>query len=191
MSGDKMSFSKIAGGGDLGNMSSHFGRGSSSASGRICDPPTRGRSAFPPGRGWLVFAAPDRSPVAHTLHARRVIVYDGAVRKLLLTGRQVMMSRNNYMAFVLCLVCGVVGSPLARAEQSACAKLNNLKIDETTITSAELVPAGSFSADSRGKGFSATDLPEFCRVQATAKPTPDSEIRLEVCDAHLRVEREV
>ena len=91
-----------------------------------------------------------------------------------------MMSRKNCMAFVLCLACCGVGNPLARAEQPACAKLNNLKIGKTTITSAELVPAGSFSADSRGKGFSATDLPEFCRVQATARPTPDSEIRLEV-----------
>ncbi|SFE71258.1 tannase/feruloyl esterase family alpha/beta hydrolase [Spirosoma endophyticum] len=47
-----------------------------------------------------------------------------------------------------------------------------------TITTAECVPAGTFTPP--GGGQSITGLPAFCRVAATLKPTPESNIRIEV-----------
>ena len=90
------------------------------------------------------------------------------------------MGSNKYLAFALCLACCGAGAKLAGADPSACARLTDLKIAETTITAADLVPAGSFKVASPGQNFTAPDLPEFCRVQAVTRPTPDSEIRLEV-----------
>jgi len=71
------------------------------------------------------------------------------------------------------------------ANDSPCAHLAQLQIPATTITLAQLVPAGTFSGPPAA--FSGTDLtpfykslPAFCRVVAEAKPTPDSDIKLEV-----------
>lgn len=69
------------------------------------------------------------------------------------------------------------GAPAA----AACDALSNLKIPNTTIT-ATSVAAGAFTppgAGGRG-GRGMTDLPAFCRVQATEKPTPTSNIQFEV-----------
>ena len=66
-----------------------------------------------------------------------------------------------------------------------CANLAKLQIPSTTITLAQLIPAGTFSGPPAA--FSGTDLtpfykslPAFCRVVAEAKPTADSDIKLEV-----------
>jgi feruloyl esterase len=59
----------------------------------------------------------------------------------------------------------------------ACTSLKDLNIDNTTITAAESVPAGSFMA---GDKKSYADLPAFCRVTATVSPVPDSAIGLEM-----------
>src|SRR5579863_455842 len=71
------------------------------------------------------------------------------------------------------------------ANDSPCAPLAQLQTPATTITLAQLVPAGTFSGPPAA--FSGTDLtpfykslPAFCRVVAEAKPTPDSDIKLEV-----------
>ena len=54
----------------------------------------------------------------------------------------------------------------------------------TTITSAQIVPAGQFSqpgAAGKGKGANVyKELPNFCRVAATLKPSSDSDIKVEV-----------
>ncbi|CAN5378286.1 tannase/feruloyl esterase family alpha/beta hydrolase [soil metagenome] len=47
-----------------------------------------------------------------------------------------------------------------------------------TITTAECVPAGTFTPP--GGGQPITGLPAFCRVTATLKPMPESNIRIEV-----------
>jgi hypothetical protein len=63
------------------------------------------------------------------------------------------------------------------ASADSCEKLARLNLRGTTITTAELVPAGNFkSAD----GPAQQDLPAFCRVGGVIKPTPDSDIRFEV-----------
>jgi Tannase and feruloyl esterase len=82
--------------------------------------------------------------------------------------------------------------PVAQLAQSPaspptdpCATLSKLQIPSATITQAQLVPAGTFSGPPAA--FSGTDLtpfykslPAFCRVVAEAKPTADSDIKLEV-----------
>ncbi|PYS35018.1 MAG: hypothetical protein DMG14_28010, partial [Acidobacteria bacterium] len=70
----------------------------------------------------------------------------------------------------------------ASAFASSCDSVLALKLPDTTITTAQLVPAGQFSPPGGG-GRGANpyrDLPEFCRVTATIKPTSDSDIKVEV-----------
>jgi len=66
---------------------------------------------------------------------------------------------------------------------ASCDSLKDLKLADTTITAAESVAAGAFTAAGRGGRGGANpfaDLPAFCRVAATIKPTPDSDIKVEV-----------
>ncbi len=58
-----------------------------------------------------------------------------------------------------------------------CEKLQALNLPDVTITASEPVPAGAFAAPGVAKPIA---LPAFCRVQAVARPTPDSEIKFEV-----------
>ena len=55
--------------------------------------------------------------------------------------------------------------------------LKDLKVENTTITAAESVPAGSFTAPN-SKSYA--NLPAFCRVTATLSPVHDSAIRIEM-----------
>lgn len=71
------------------------------------------------------------------------------------------------------------------AAQSSCEKLTSATISNATVDLAQVVPAGTFNGPP--EPFSGTDisplyksLPAFCRVVATAKPTTDSDIKLEV-----------
>jgi len=74
----------------------------------------------------------------------------------------------------------VIASP---AFAASCESLASLAFSNTTITSAQVVPAGQFAAPApagKGKGANAyKDLPEFCRVAATLKPSSDSDIKVE------------
>ncbi len=78
----------------------------------------------------------------------------------------------------------LITSALASADDP-CEKVGALKIPNTTIASAQSVAAGAFSGPA--EAFSGRDLssfykalPAFCRVVAEAKPTADSDIKLEV-----------
>jgi feruloyl esterase len=65
---------------------------------------------------------------------------------------------------------------------ASCDSLSALKFTDTTITMSQLVGAGQFSPPGGG-GRGANpykELPEFCRVAATIKPTHDSDIKVEV-----------
>jgi feruloyl esterase len=69
--------------------------------------------------------------------------------------------------------------------QDACERLTAAKIPNTTITLAQTVSAGTFNGPP--SPFNGADpsslyksLPAFCRVVAEAKPTSDSDIKLEV-----------
>jgi feruloyl esterase len=67
----------------------------------------------------------------------------------------------------------------------SCESLSTLKLPDTTITAAAEVKAGAFTPPAGMPaaavlGGNYTSLPAFCRVTATVKPTPDSDIRMEV-----------
>jgi len=97
---------------------------------------------------------------------------------------------------VLCVVfCSVIFFALttvssaptsaAPAEPASCPTLTSLALPNTTITQTRLIGAGDFalspeehSQDSVKSGFK--DLPAFCRVAATLRPTSDSDIKIEV-----------
>jgi feruloyl esterase len=59
-----------------------------------------------------------------------------------------------------------------------CAQLAKLSFPAATVTAAECVPAGTFTPPGNAKPL--TGLPAFCRIAATLKPSPDSEIRIEL-----------
>src|ERR1700679_3899530 len=70
------------------------------------------------------------------------------------------------------------------AMAASCESLASLNLPDTTITVAKLVPAGEFvqpGPPGRGNAGAANkDLPAFCRVEATLKPSSDSDIKVEV-----------
>ncbi|MBI2150873.1 MAG: tannase/feruloyl esterase family alpha/beta hydrolase, partial [Acidobacteria bacterium] len=64
-----------------------------------------------------------------------------------------------------------------------CAGLKSVSLPNTTVMVAESVPAGTFTPPSggqRGGQPAALAVPAFCRVAAILRPTPDSEIEMEV-----------
>jgi len=74
------------------------------------------------------------------------------------------------------LAWGPISGPSVSAG-TACANLAALTIPNITVNASTLVAAGLFSPP--GSQVPIT-LPAFCRVEATARPTTDSEIRFEV-----------
>ncbi|MFL5583555.1 MAG: tannase/feruloyl esterase family alpha/beta hydrolase [Gemmatimonadaceae bacterium] len=76
-------------------------------------------------------------------------------------------------------------APLPSRAQS-CAALRNLRLENTTVTSAQLVDSGKFVPPAMVRRASPefftafNTLGAFCRVQATARPSSDSEIKMEV-----------
>src|SRR5206468_6409071 len=72
-------------------------------------------------------------------------------------------------------------SPIPAAAASSCESLASLKLPDTTITTAQAVAAGAFTQGGGGRGGGGfSDLPAFCRVAATLKPSSDSDIKIEV-----------
>ncbi|HYR84830.1 MAG TPA: tannase/feruloyl esterase family alpha/beta hydrolase [Terriglobia bacterium] len=62
---------------------------------------------------------------------------------------------------------------------ATCESLATLKLPQTTITTAQPVGAGAFIPPA-GNGATFKNLPAFCRVAATLKPSSDSDIKIEV-----------
>src|SRR5579872_4439 len=60
---------------------------------------------------------------------------------------------------------------------ASCEDLVNLKLPNTVIKSAQQFGPGEFAAPGRGKQ---PDFPAFCRVNALVKPSPDSDIGVEI-----------
>ena len=68
---------------------------------------------------------------------------------------------------------------------ATCESLKSLSLENSTITSSETVAAGQFSLPATGRGAAQQNaafkqLPSFCRVAATLKPSSDSDIKIEV-----------
>jgi feruloyl esterase len=74
----------------------------------------------------------------------------------------------------------------AQARAAGCEALaTSLHLPHITITLAEAVAPGAFKPPGPGGGFGTPpgafgNLPAFCRLAGTARPTPDSDIRFEV-----------
>jgi feruloyl esterase len=68
------------------------------------------------------------------------------------------------------------GAP-AFAAAMPCGDLTKLAFPDAMITTAQAVPAGAFTPP---EGPPIAAVPAFCRVAVVAKPSPDSDIRLEV-----------
>jgi feruloyl esterase len=77
-------------------------------------------------------------------------------------------------AVLLTSLLGIGATPAAAA---TCASLAALALPDTTITAAQSVAAGTYTAPD-GEVF--TNLPAFCRIAATLTPTSDSNIKIEV-----------
>jgi feruloyl esterase len=90
------------------------------------------------------------------------------------------------LAAALVPLIAQVATPAASAGTS-CANLAALTIPNVTIRSANAVPAGPFTPpgaviapDGTSRAGTPITLPAFCRVEATARPTSDSDIKFEV-----------
>jgi hypothetical protein len=66
--------------------------------------------------------------------------------------------------------------PAIVSAQTPCEQLRTLKLADTTITLAESSGPGAFPLPGGG---APPPLPAFCRVAATLKPSPDSEIKID------------
>ena len=67
--------------------------------------------------------------------------------------------------------------------QIPCRDLKTVSLPDTTITSAELIPAGPYKSPSNAPAFPpppSVDLPEYCRIAAVLHPSPDSHIEMEL-----------
>ena len=63
-------------------------------------------------------------------------------------------------------------------DSAACTRLASLTLPNTTVTSAQVVPAGQFKPPA-GNAAEFADLPAFCRVALTLAPSRDSDIKSE------------
>src|SRR6516162_4971429 len=82
-------------------------------------------------------------------------------------------------------IAGLFVSPAYAAPQS-CEQLARLALPHASITSAQSIAAGAFTPPANATPWLVGDpafykrLPSFCRVSAISKPSPDSEIKIEV-----------
>ncbi len=94
-------------------------------------------------------------------------------------------------ALILSAAFAAVGCFTASSAAAAtCESLASLALPNATVTSAETVKAGAFTMPANPNPAPAgnvappapsfSDLPAFCRVAATLKPTADSDIKVEV-----------
>jgi hypothetical protein len=92
---------------------------------------------------------------------------------------------NKFAVVALMAVSGAF-VPSARPAGQSCAQLAQLALPEAKIMSAQTVAAGAFAPPASTAPWLAGDpgfykrLPPFCRVTAVAKPSADSEIKIEV-----------
>src|SRR5262249_13560988 len=105
---------------------------------------------------------------------------DPSVRNRADDTRRDFMTMPIMRGYVVAVVVPLVVMFARTLEAStSCGMLSSLSLPETTVTLAEIVPAGDFSVRPAG---AATDqkfanLPAFCRVAATLRPSSDSDIK--------------
>jgi len=88
------------------------------------------------------------------------------------------------LVFFAAVSCGFF--PSVNAAPQPCEQLAQLALPNTKIASAQAIAAGAFSPPPAASPWLLGDpslykqLPAFCRVTADDKPTPDSDIKIEV-----------
>src|SRR5947207_2692047 len=88
--------------------------------------------------------------------------------------------RKSILLFAVPVLLVLLSIPAAAAP---CESLSSLKLTDATITMAQAVVAGAFApagGGGRGGGNAFADLPAFCRIAATLKPSSDSDIKIEL-----------
>jgi feruloyl esterase len=83
----------------------------------------------------------------------------------------------------ICLAATLVAANAVSLSAATCESLSSLSLPDTTILLAQKVGAGEFNPPAGrggGRGPNYKELPAFCRVQASLRPTADSDIRIEV-----------
>ena len=90
------------------------------------------------------------------------------------------MLRSNLAIGLVVLLPSLADAQTISSE--ACERLTTLRLPNTTITTAELISAGTFVPpdDTGTPNPNLSDLPPFCRVAATLKPVTGSDIKIEV-----------
>jgi feruloyl esterase len=84
-----------------------------------------------------------------------------------------------FLISIALLMTSVYASTAAAA--AGCEDLARMQFPNTAITLAQTVAAGAFTAPAGARGGNSfTDLPAFCRIQATLKPSNDSDIKVEL-----------
>jgi feruloyl esterase len=96
----------------------------------------------------------------------------GTSAKVEIMAQTAMISHSIPVLFAVSLLAGELPATAA-----TCESLAQLKLPHTTITTAALVPAGTFTPPS---GAPIPNVPAFCRVAATLAPTTDSNILVEL-----------
>lgn len=77
------------------------------------------------------------------------------------------------------IALGIALATPARSDAATCESLASTALPATTVTSAQLFPTGHFVPPT-GPAPAFSQLPAFCRVLATLRPSSDSEIQIEV-----------
>jgi feruloyl esterase len=116
----------------------------------------------------------------------------GALRRMRPFGRAdfhgVIIMNHRRFTLTTFLLAVVVVRAVPGLAATPCEDLTKLSLSETAVTSAQMVAAGAFTPPSgvgTRRGGEAQQqqfatLPAFCRVMLTAKPSRDSDIKIEV-----------
>jgi len=96
--------------------------------------------------------------------------------KLCAAGREMIRFRIAFAAFAVIVLFGAVHAE----SDEHCERLAQTSLKNTTITFAREIEAGQLADVPAVSSTIAVDLPKFCRVAATLKPSKDSDIKVEV-----------
>ncbi len=94
------------------------------------------------------------------------------------------MNKINSATWMILITAIFLYLPVAARAATSCEGMASLMLPDATITSAQMVAPGGFALPAGPRGARGADrfkdLPAFCRVAATLKPSSDSDIRIEV-----------
>jgi feruloyl esterase len=81
----------------------------------------------------------------------------------------------------LCVLLFALTTPGQTLKSASCESLSSLALPNSSITLAQVVPAGTFALPETGPATAQfSQLPAFCRVAATLTPSSDSDIKIEI-----------